>query len=233
MVRKSIYLLIIVPVLAALAACSSLNLPGTTSATGQNQAQAASGSTNAPANTANQPVESKLAVGTLKLEGTGNAVTAEQARTLLPLWKAVKSMSTSSTASPSEMTALYQQIQDAMTAQQVQAIKDMTLDQAATQDLMKQYNVQMPQMPTPNATQMAQRSSGNTTNAQGAGGGMMPPMAAWRQMAGLAARVERAAPQAVQVAPQAVLTAARAATQPGRRALLRQGWRPAECAEAA
>ena len=31
-------------------------------------------------------VRSQLALGTMQLEGTGNAVTAEQAQALLPLW---------------------------------------------------------------------------------------------------------------------------------------------------
>ncbi len=121
--------------LTALAACASLKLPG-----------AQAGAQQTPGmNFANQPIESKLAMGTLKLEGTANAITTQQAKDLLPLWKAVKSMSASTTTSQQEMDALYKQIQDTMTAGQVQAIKDMQLKPEDYQALMKQYTIQPPQ----------------------------------------------------------------------------------------
>src|SRR5258706_13688527 len=40
----------------------------------------------------------KLAIGTLKLEGTGNAVTAKQAADLLPLWQVYRSLITHGTS---------------------------------------------------------------------------------------------------------------------------------------
>jgi hypothetical protein len=130
---------------------------------------------------ANQPVEQKLAPGTLKLEGTDRAVTAAQAKTLLPLWKAVKTLSSSNNASAEEITALYQQIQDAMTAEQLQAIKNLSLTQAEMQALMQQYGIQMPQMPAGNLNGTpAARSSGSSGNSSGAqagdpGAGGFPP----------------------------------------------------------
>jgi hypothetical protein len=180
MKQKVLTLLLLVPLIFSLAACSSLQLPGSTSSTtsGQNQS-------NLPANTANQPVEDKLALGTLSLEGTDKAITAEQAKTLLPLWKAVKSLGNSSSASSDEVTALYKQIQEAMTADQVQAIKDLKLSQDDTQTLMKKYGVEFPQggpqgMPTMSADQkatMQARRSSSSGNTQGGGqdGGGMPP----------------------------------------------------------
>src|SRR5689334_13219283 len=133
---KMRFLLLVVPAVLALAACASLNLPGTTSTSNTTVQQ---NQTGAGMNMATMPVADKLAIGTLKLEGSANAVNAEQAKTLLPLWKAVKSLSASSTASSAEMTALYQQIQEAMTADQVTAIKNLNLSQTDLQALLKQY----------------------------------------------------------------------------------------------
>lgn len=130
-----------------------------------------------------QPIESKLAIGTLALEGTSNAVTAEQAKTLLPLWKAVKSLSTSSTISTDEMNALYQQIQEAMTPDQITAINNLSLKQSDLQALQQKYNVQMPQPgAVPQGTPVARSGSSSGSNTTGGGfpggdpGGMgMPP----------------------------------------------------------
>jgi hypothetical protein len=184
MLKKVLTLLILVPVIFALAACSSLKLPGSTSSTtSQNQ-------TNMTANAA-QPVEEKLAIGTLQLEGTDKAVTAVQAKELLPLWKAVKSLASDSAASPDEVTALYKQIQEAMTAEQVQAIKDVSLTPEEMQALLKKYGVEglqgggaMPNLTdAQKATMQARRSSnssgrntagGDQGGGPGGGGGMPP-----------------------------------------------------------
>ena len=120
--KRRLYLIVVVPVLLALAACASIQQANTASNTSTSQTQA-----NPLSNAASQPVEDKLAIGTLKLDGTAQAVTAAQAKTLLPLWKAVKTMSASNTTATAEMTALYSQIEDAMTAQQITAIKAISL----------------------------------------------------------------------------------------------------------
>ncbi|GAP12936.1 hypothetical protein LARV_00676 [Longilinea arvoryzae] len=86
-------------------------------------------------------LKDKLAVGTLKLEGTDLAVTAEQAKTLLPLWKAVKSLSSSSTASQPEIDAVYQQIQDALTADQLASIEKLDLSGENMQALMTELGI--------------------------------------------------------------------------------------------
>lgn len=185
--KKVLYLILTIPTLLILAACSSIQLPGASpAAAAQNQTQ------NQAVNFTNQPVESKLAIGLLKLEGSNNAVTVEQAKTLLPLWQAVKSLGTGSATTNDEMTALYQQIQDALTPGQTQAIKDMNLTQAEIQTLMQENGIQMPQpgaMRTPGAglpsaaqTQIAQqRASGGGGDFPGGGpggaGGPPPDMA--------------------------------------------------------
>jgi hypothetical protein len=73
------------------------------------------------------PTQMKLAAGTLKLEETDLAVTAEQAAELLPLWKAAKSLVDSDNITSEEINAIYDQIEAAMTAEQMDAIEAMEL----------------------------------------------------------------------------------------------------------
>jgi hypothetical protein len=73
------------------------------------------------------PESSQLVIGTLKLDGTDRAVGAEQAAELLPLWQTYLSLSASDTAAREELEALVEQIRDAMTPEQMQAIADMQL----------------------------------------------------------------------------------------------------------
>ena len=69
----------------------------------------------------------KLTLGTFKLEETAYAVDAEQAASLLPLWKALRSLSESQTAATEELQAVLNQIQDSMTPEQMAAIEGMGL----------------------------------------------------------------------------------------------------------
>jgi uncharacterized membrane protein YgcG len=171
--KKSLYLIIALPLFIVLAACSSVNIPGTGSA----QPAATQNAQGGFANFANQPVENKLAIGLLKLEGTPNAVTQKEAQDMLPLWKGLKSLSTSSTTSPDEIQALYKQIEDTLTPDQLQAIKNLSLQQADFQALMQQYGVQFQQnggfgngTPSPQqATRIAQFRAQGGSNGAGNG----------------------------------------------------------------
>jgi hypothetical protein len=87
------------------------------------------------------PLEQKLAIGTLKLEGTGQAVTAKEATDLLPLWQAVKSLEANPNTASSEITAVYKQIEGVMTPEQTQAIQKMTWTAEDMQALMTKYGV--------------------------------------------------------------------------------------------
>jgi hypothetical protein len=71
----------------------------------------------------------QLALGTLLLEGTENAVASEQAKGLLPLWQAIQGGSLQNQA---EIDAVVTQIQAAMTAGQIVAIAQLQL---TTEDL--------------------------------------------------------------------------------------------------
>jgi hypothetical protein len=187
---QKMYLLLVVPLIFVLTACAPQASAGsgtTTDPAAQTNGQQSAQGTPQPNGGfgANMTVEDKLAMGTLKLEGTDKAVTAEQAKTLLPLWKAVKSMSSSDTTSAEELAAVYQQIQDSMTVEQVQAIKDLNMTPTDQQALMAQYGVEGPQASgtRPSSTRTANNSTGGGQGGgpgagQGGGpggGGFMPP----------------------------------------------------------
>jgi hypothetical protein len=104
-------------------------------------------------------LQDKLGLGILKLEGTSQAVTASQASILLPLWKAVKPLSASDITSAAEMTALYQQIEDSLTAQQVQAIKNLNLTQSELTTMIQQQR-------TVTGTSSRSSSSSSSSSAQ-------------------------------------------------------------------
>ena len=68
---------------------------------------------------------SQLVLGTLKLEETGNAVTPEQAASLLPLWQALRGGVTAQ----AEVDAVLKQVEGTMTQEQLAAIAAMQLTQ--------------------------------------------------------------------------------------------------------
>jgi len=76
------------------------------------------------------PQSIQLSLGTLSLEETPQAVTAEQAQELLPLWQMLRTLQQSDTAAQAETEAVLQQIQAAMTPEQLAAIKEMDLTPA-------------------------------------------------------------------------------------------------------
>lgn len=177
MKKKTLYMLIALPVLLILAACSSLQIPGVSAKAAPSQAAARQGGFNQ--DPAKMPVEQKLGIGILKLEGTPQAVTPQQAQQLLPLWKAVKSLRTSNTSTLEEITALYQQIQGVLTPEQVQAIQKMTWTQSELQATMQQYGINFAQFangrptldPSARATRVAQFQAQGGGNGGGGGGG--------------------------------------------------------------
>jgi hypothetical protein len=119
-----------------------------------------------------------LLVGTLKLEDTDTAVTAEEAAQLLPLWQAYSSLSTSQTAAEQEVDALLNQIESTMTADQVKAIEAMNLTSTDMTDLMQSMGGAMVARgtPDPQSTPGFDISSGGVPpgNFQGGGNGGPP-----------------------------------------------------------
>ncbi len=114
MKRISIFgtLLLIVLVVAA---CGSSNSKSSSAAT-----------PSAPATNAITPTM-ELAVGTLRLEGTSQAVDQELAVQLIPYWQLMEELNSNPAAAPQEITAIVENMRALMTAEQIKAIEDMQL----------------------------------------------------------------------------------------------------------
>lgn len=110
------------------------------------------------------PLSMKLPVGTLLLEDTTNAVTPEQAQELLPLWQMLRALQESGTSSEVEVEAVYKQIQEAMTPDQLAAIEEMSPEDM--QALMQELGL---------GRQGDSESDEGETRGFGPPEGMMPP----------------------------------------------------------
>jgi hypothetical protein len=75
-------------------------------------------------------IETQLILGTLKLDGTEQTVTSDQANELLVMWQVYQELNSSNTAAQAEIDGLVEQIQETMTASQMQAITEMNLTQS-------------------------------------------------------------------------------------------------------
>lgn len=124
-----------------LAACStvqSTTVPSSSLAQpGNGAGQGSAGST-----PLNLTLENKLALGTLKLEGTNLAVTAQQAQQLLPLWQKVASQMSARDTAAADYQADYQQIEAAMTSDQLQTITNMSFTGADLRNEMQALGIQ-------------------------------------------------------------------------------------------
>lgn len=141
--RKLFFLTLIILAMA-LTACSSLSATAVSSTT------------------TGLPIETQLAVGTLKLAGTDQDVTADQAKELVVYWEVYKQLSQSQTAAQKELDALVTQIQETMTAEQVSAISEMNITQQDVFASMQGVNVG------------SSNSSNSVSVPSGSSGGGMP-----------------------------------------------------------
>lgn len=137
-------LLILIPVLTACSSSSSLQ-PTSTATDGT------------------LSTETQLIVGTLKLDGTQQAVTSEQAKELLPMWQVYQDISTSDTSAQEEVEGLLEQIQETMTDTQMQAISAMNLTQQDVFALLQSQNIS------------ASSSSGSSQSSSSSGASFGPP----------------------------------------------------------
>jgi len=160
MAKKTLFILSAIILIFSLTACSAIQLPWASSSTSSSQ-------TDSLANFASQPLKNKLAVGVLKLEGSDQAITSAQAKELLPLWKAVKSLSKDSNTTSGEMSALYVQIESVLTTSQVQAIENLDLSTGDLTAMVQKYEAQT----TVSSTTSTSKSSQTTQSAQGGAGG--------------------------------------------------------------
>jgi hypothetical protein len=86
------------------------------------------------------PASTQLVLGTFELEGTDNAVTPEQAKTLLPLWKVLQGGSLQNSA---ETNAVLKQIEGVMTVEQLVAIASMQLSMEDLASWMQEQGVNL------------------------------------------------------------------------------------------
>ncbi len=84
----------------------------------------------------------QLALGILSLQSSDMPLTAEQATTLLPLWKAMRSLGESDTAAQAEIDALYTQIRGILTEEQQAAINDMSFDRESMAALSQELGIE-------------------------------------------------------------------------------------------
>jgi hypothetical protein len=125
--KKRILLLYTILILSLLlAACSGTTNQTTSSKNGSDEVSGGTGLS----------LVNLLLIGTFKLEDTDQAITADEAATLLPLWQAYRSLSTSQTSAEAEVEALVNQIQGSMSPSQMSAINDMDLTNTDMMDLM-------------------------------------------------------------------------------------------------
>ena len=112
-------------------------------------------------------LRSQLAYGTIKLADTPNAITSDQAQTLIPLWQAVVSLSGDTTTAAEELTAVQDQITAALTAEQLQAIAEMKITNAGLNVFYAEYGIVLP-TPIPGVTKVPGSGSGKTDEEKAA-----------------------------------------------------------------
>ena len=112
-------------------------------------------------------LRSQLGYGTIKLADTPNAITSDPAKTLLPLWQAVVSLSGDTTTASEELTAVQDQITAALTAEQLQAIAAMQITNAGLNVFYAEYGIVLP-TPIPGVTKVPGSGSGKTDEEKAA-----------------------------------------------------------------
>jgi hypothetical protein len=164
-IMKKTLITILILCTLTLTACGTSNVQAT-----QPAANATPGSGNNFRNTP-MPLAEELMIGTFKLEGTPNAVTAEEAAQLLPLWQVYKDLTSSTSAAQAEIDALAQQIQGTMTPAQVQAITAMKLTRADMSKTMQDMGIVQAGRPNASGTPQAGNRQGGGNDFGGGGPG--------------------------------------------------------------
>jgi hypothetical protein len=134
--RRSILSILVLLVMATLAGCGASN--GDTSSDSQASSGTSQGIRLRDDYADALSIQGQLAAGTLLLEDTDLAVDEALAEELLPLWRAAQSLMNSDTAAALEIEAVYNQIQDTMTPDQISAIAEMALTEEALTTMMEE-----------------------------------------------------------------------------------------------
>lgn len=138
MKKRILVLLVAIMLAAVLAACAgaSASTGGSATAVGDTVSGGdAALSANYPGAL---PVEAQLTLGTMQLEGTDLAVTAEQAAELLPYWRVLQSLAQSDNTADAEIEAVLKQIEGVMTGEQISAIAAMQLTEDQLQTMLEE-----------------------------------------------------------------------------------------------
>jgi hypothetical protein len=106
-----------------------------------------------------------LAMGTLNLDATANAITPEQARQLLPLLQAMRSAVNSGGGNQAELDALLVQIDGSMTAEQIAAIDALKL----TSNSMRAWVMKQGLAPADPQMQATQEAMAKSSSSPGKG----------------------------------------------------------------
>ncbi len=117
----------------------------------------------------------KLGFGILSLDGTPLSITADQAATLLPLWQAVQSLGADKNAASQEIAAVYTQIQESLTADQLAHIEQLALTQEELTSMLQKYQSQSSLTSSTTKTTTAATTPSQGQNMGGGPGGDMPP----------------------------------------------------------
>jgi len=104
-------------------------------------------------------LRNQLAYGIMKLDGTANVVTPEQAKSLIPLWQAIIALSGDTTTAEEELTSVQDQIVTTLTPSQLQEIAAMKITNAELNTFYAEYGVVLP-TPVPGVTKVPGSQSG-------------------------------------------------------------------------
>ena len=173
--KKTYLLVFILAFSLILSACSGAKNDANTQDAGANTNSL---SASQPEGGAEMNQATQLALGTLMLEKTDYPIQADQAKKLLTLWKAARSLGSSDTVADEELTALVNQIQATMTSEQMQEIEAMDLTLDSMQTISEELGLNMGQgggfgnlSPEAQATMQAARESGQMPQPGEFGGG--------------------------------------------------------------
>jgi hypothetical protein len=152
--KRVIGLMIFIPLIFILTACSASSAANGTSLNGNNS------------DSKTLSTIEELALGTLELEETGQAVDKTQAFTLLPLWEAYVELQGNNSTAPEEVEAVITQIKSSMTTTQMKAINDLKLTTRDFTDTMTSLGITNPSA-SPQGTQTASQGDNFAGGFQG------------------------------------------------------------------
>jgi hypothetical protein len=166
--KKSLIFTSILLLVGVLVACTGTqSLRNSNRSSGQGNANSQGVSANGNPGSTELSLESIVGVGILKLEGNDQAIDAAKAAELLPLFKALKTLSTNNNTAVAEISALNSQIKNTLTADQLTAIQNLKITSSDIRTLMET-----------NGLLTTGSSSGTRTNSSAQGGFGGPPDAA-------------------------------------------------------